>query len=278
MRRVLVALSLSLVLALAAPAAADVRPSGYCSLCSRYWSRGDVSFYRAGTLIFTLTSGGLSLSTGHWTGSFRAADGTAVLPSYSFTSDPNAGLYSPGPDILGFAVGGAEEARLTDAAFSPGAASGQTLGTAALPWGATFVGALSVTGEVTSTGDVNAAGGYVSVHSGTVLNVPTGSSSISPKAITWRAGSFLGLAVRLDATLITAGSITCGIYEVAALEAGSTVTFTSADASGTIKTATLAKDANPFAAGGAMDVRCVGSGTLAPDGTVDFTASIHFEE
>lgn len=35
------------------------------------------------------------------------ADGTAALPAYSSTSDPDTGLYSPGANLLGMAIGGA---------------------------------------------------------------------------------------------------------------------------------------------------------------------------
>jgi hypothetical protein len=41
-----------------------------------------------------------------FTGQLLAAAGTAPLPSYSFTADPNTGMYSAGADILGFSTGG----------------------------------------------------------------------------------------------------------------------------------------------------------------------------
>lgn len=52
--------------------------------------------------IGTLTvTNGLTLS-----GQLINSLGTALLPSYSFTGDPNTGMYSTGADILGFATGG----------------------------------------------------------------------------------------------------------------------------------------------------------------------------
>jgi len=40
------------------------------------------------------------------TGTISAAGGTSLLPSYTFTDDPNTGIYRPSADALGFATGG----------------------------------------------------------------------------------------------------------------------------------------------------------------------------
>ena len=40
-------------------------------------------------------------------GVLRSGDGSAALPAYSFTSDPDTGIYSAGANSLGFAVNGA---------------------------------------------------------------------------------------------------------------------------------------------------------------------------
>ena len=39
------------------------------------------------------------------TGAFRSGDGSAALPTYGFTSDPDSGMYSGGGNQLGFSVG-----------------------------------------------------------------------------------------------------------------------------------------------------------------------------
>lgn len=46
----------------------------------------------------------------------RLADGTAALPSLAFANDATLGLFRPGANLLGFAVSGAEKARLTASA------------------------------------------------------------------------------------------------------------------------------------------------------------------
>jgi hypothetical protein len=42
----------------------------------------------------------------------KAGDGTVALPSYSFTSDPNTGLYRPVADTIGFSAGGIQQATI----------------------------------------------------------------------------------------------------------------------------------------------------------------------
>ncbi len=46
------------------------------------------------------------------TGQISGANGTVSLPSFSFDSDSNTGLYRPAADTLGFATGGAERMRI----------------------------------------------------------------------------------------------------------------------------------------------------------------------
>lgn len=47
------------------------------------------------------------------TNAFRAADGSAATPSYSFTNDTNTGIFSGGAGYLSFAAGGTEWMRVT---------------------------------------------------------------------------------------------------------------------------------------------------------------------
>ena len=42
------------------------------------------------------------------TGLFYAQDGTANLPSFSFSNDTHTGMYLPGTSILGFAANGVQ--------------------------------------------------------------------------------------------------------------------------------------------------------------------------
>lgn len=50
----------------------------------------------------------------------RSQDGTAAIPAYSFTSDPDTGMFSLAPNVLAFAVGGANKLAVssTDINFS----------------------------------------------------------------------------------------------------------------------------------------------------------------
>ena len=45
-------------------------------------------------------------------GTLRTATGTAAAPAYTFSTDPDTGIYSAGANVLGFGVGGAEVARM----------------------------------------------------------------------------------------------------------------------------------------------------------------------
>jgi len=43
----------------------------------------------------------------------KTATGTAAAPAYTFSSDPDTGIYSPGANSIGFSVGGADNARIS---------------------------------------------------------------------------------------------------------------------------------------------------------------------
>lgn len=53
-----------------------------------------------------------------FTGQMQGADGTAAAPAYSFTSDPNTGMYRVAEDVLGFATGGALRLTLTSGSLT----------------------------------------------------------------------------------------------------------------------------------------------------------------
>ena len=47
-------------------------------------------------------------------GTVKVSAGTAAAPAYTFSSDPDTGIYSAGANTLGFGVGGAESMRTTN--------------------------------------------------------------------------------------------------------------------------------------------------------------------
>ena len=59
------------------------------------------------------TGGFLSTGGGTLTGSLLMPDGTSAAPSLSFSSDPDSGLFSPGPNNLSLITGGVTRARLS---------------------------------------------------------------------------------------------------------------------------------------------------------------------
>ena len=64
---------------------------------------GDFRFAIAGVDVWTIGSGGASSTR------YLAGDGTALLPAFSFTLDPDTGIYRVGANTLGFATGGVEQ-------------------------------------------------------------------------------------------------------------------------------------------------------------------------
>jgi hypothetical protein len=70
------------------------------------WAGGSIGPGAGGTLAINATSVTL--------GNLKAGAGTAAAPSYSFSSDPDTGLYSPSGDVLGVAVGGVEVNRINN--------------------------------------------------------------------------------------------------------------------------------------------------------------------
>ena len=64
-------------------------------------------------------SGGLSWTTpaAPTSGTFRANDGTAAIPTFSFLNDTNTGLYLNGTDMLGFSTGGSHRMTLNASGY-----------------------------------------------------------------------------------------------------------------------------------------------------------------
>lgn len=152
----------------------------------------------------------------------------------------------------------------------------------------TFYGdRLHVTGDLEVTGDVRAAGGYRATQTAVIENITASVTSRTASAYHITAGSVTGLLARLDpTTAITAGSITCAAY-VSGAPIGTdpgggnpahALTFTSADAVGTIKAETITVTEHPFSAAAYSDVRCVGSADLSPSGSIDMTVALGAED
>jgi len=55
--------------------------------------------------LVNLYAGTITLSGGLTASAVSVGDGTSSLPSFTFTSDPDTGMYSAGPDILRFVCG-----------------------------------------------------------------------------------------------------------------------------------------------------------------------------
>lgn len=91
------------------------------------------------------------------------ADGTAAIPSLSFLSDSDTGLYLAAANTMGFAVGGAGEVQLSSTALSPVTSDGNALGTTSNMWSDLFLASGSVinwnNGDVTLTHSSNLLSG-----------------------------------------------------------------------------------------------------------------------
>jgi len=155
-------------------------------------------------------------------GVIKNADGTAALPSYTFTNDLNTGIYRPTTDVIGLTVGGVEYARLSSGGLQIGTAgatqgnlllSGSTSGTitvkgaaAAGTWTMTLPTGAGSSGQVLST---NGSGvtSWATAAAGTVtsvaMTVPTG-LSVSGSPIT--SSGTLAITTTLNGPLRGNGS------------------------------------------------------------------------
>lgn len=88
-------------------------------------------------------------------GAMEFPDGTAALPSITFASDPDTGLFSSSANVLGFAASGAVEMLLSGTNLTPGADDGSALGSATVSWADLFLATGGVinwaNGDVTLT-------------------------------------------------------------------------------------------------------------------------------
>jgi len=111
------------------------------------------------------------------------ADGTAALPSITFSDDLNSGIYRIGADNVGASVGGAVVLNIAATAISPGVTDTQALGTTSLMWSDLFLASGGVinwnNGNVTLT---HTAGKLV-------LAAPAPTSGINAFEVTMTGGS-----------------------------------------------------------------------------------------
>ena len=88
-------------------------------------------------------------------GALEFPNGTAALPSITFSSDPDTGLFRSAANILGFAANGAVEMLLSATALTPGADDGSQLGSTTVQWSDLFLATGGVinwaAGDVTLT-------------------------------------------------------------------------------------------------------------------------------
>jgi hypothetical protein len=88
---------------------------------------------------------------------FKANAGSLASPSFSFSNDPNTGIYSYGGDIVGISVGGGLAMALGTTGISvaknfiPTANNSFNLGSQTLSWGSLFASSTSLLRYVTST-------------------------------------------------------------------------------------------------------------------------------
>jgi uncharacterized protein (DUF2237 family) len=109
----------------------------------------DTGMYQDGANVIGFSTGGvnvLSMSSTDITSAvpYLAPDGTALAPAFSFTSDPNTGLFLDNPDELAITIGGSETIKFNSTAITAAAninfvvsGTGELLGLPATPSGAT---------------------------------------------------------------------------------------------------------------------------------------------
>lgn len=113
----------------------------------------------------------------------RNVDGSVAAPAYTFASETSSGLYRSAASTVGLAIAGTAETIWTSTAMTPGASGGNTLGTAALPWGGllTTDGSASAParsfGSDTNTGAYRVGADAYGIAAGGVLALQVGGGS-----------------------------------------------------------------------------------------------------
>ena len=128
---------------------------------------GAVELYHNNSKKIETTAAGVTV-----TGTVLAADGTASLPAYSFSGDPNTGMFTSASDNLNFVTGGVSRAFITATQFN---CTGNAIfgGSAS-----TFAGTVKTTGNITvgpTTGLTDTTGVLIGTSGGqtNVINLTT---------------------------------------------------------------------------------------------------------
>lgn len=187
-----------------------------------------------------LTVSGASTLTGLVTASAGIqAFGDAAAPAFTFTADPDTGLFSRNPNQLGISIGGTERLGMTSSALFP-SAGGFSLGLSSDPFGGIFTTTLSATDVATfgsrilgKEGANVTAANSITLGNGNTFNI-VGTTAIQMTTTTgWQAGAVVWLkfndagatiahnttAVGLTATILTtsAGTYTASANSIVGL-------------------------------------------------------------
>lgn len=115
------------------------------------------------------------------------ADGTAALPSITFSDDLNTGIYRIGADNFGLSAGGAVVLDVAATAISPGVTDTQALGTTALMWSDLFLASGGVINFNNGNVTLTHAAGKLTMNG--VLDLSTGTSGAATAALIAGAGT-----------------------------------------------------------------------------------------
>ena len=109
-----------------------------------FGSDGNTGMYRIGADNMGFTTGGtnkIAISTAAITPTIpiRGPEGPVGAPTYSFSTDTDTGIYSPGAGSIGFALNGAAHSFLTATAFRANTTNALDLGSSAIAWRQCFM-------------------------------------------------------------------------------------------------------------------------------------------
>ena len=119
-------------------------------------------------------------------GQYLGADGTASLPFYSYSGDPNSGLYRIGADNIGLTLGGTKR---VDFAAAGTSITGTLTTSGILSVDATTTSTSGTTGSIHTDGGIGVAGTAhivgVTTHGGDVLSDTDSTDSIGSTGVRW---------------------------------------------------------------------------------------------
>lgn len=140
--------------------------------------------------LFCFPSGAAQIEGRFIKAPLELAPGSVSAPSYSFSGDPDTGMYSPTPNNIAFSVGGSKLLQFNNSGFFPGTNNAFDLGTSTASWSAVFsniysAGAgLRVHSSGFGTGIVILAAGLPSPDGGTFSGVYGENGATNPIGIT----------------------------------------------------------------------------------------------